>query len=162
MKVINRKSFFTPYKKNNNKHVIIMFDYQPIFKDGKETLLASWEEYRFNHIPDLNEIKKIVLEYFNKQINEEIISTFVWNGLNVWLSTENQINYKTAYDLAVQTHGNNLPLIFKFENTEGSVYYKFETVEEFSDFYIKSIQHIQKTLQKGWEKKDKINWNVFK
>jgi hypothetical protein len=162
MKVINKKSFFTPYKKINNKHVIIMFDYQPILKEGKETLLASWEEYRFNHVPDIHEIKRVVLEYFNKQINEEIISNFEWNGLKVWLSTENQINYKSAYDLAIQTHGANLPLIFKFENIDGSVYHKFETLEEFSDFYIKTLQYIQKTLQKGWEKKDNIKWEIFR
>ena len=32
----------------------------------------------------------------------------------------------------------------------------------FSLFYLTTIKHIQNTLQKGWEKKDSINWNNYK
>ena len=30
--------------------------------------------------------------------------------MNIWLSSENQFNYKVAYDLALQTNGANLPI----------------------------------------------------
>ena len=36
----------------------------------------------------------------------------------VWLSSENQFNYKAAYDLAVQTGGATLPVTFKFGTDE--------------------------------------------
>jgi hypothetical protein len=35
----------------------------------------------------------------------------------VWLSTENQFNYKAAFDLATQTGGKSLPVTFKFGST---------------------------------------------
>ena len=38
----------------------------------------------------------------------------IWNNKRIWLSSENQFNYKVAYDLALQTNGANLPIIFKF------------------------------------------------
>ena len=165
MKVTNRKQVFKPYKKLNNKHVIIMFDYKPITKmvNGEEieTPLASWEEYRFNHIPTLEEIKSIVISYYNKQVDEKILSGFKWKDMQIWLSNENQFNYKAAYDLAVQTNGKTLPIYFKFGDENNAIYYEFKTLEDITDFYIKSLSFIQTTLQNGWKKKDSIDWSIF-
>ena len=41
----------------------------------------------------------------NDERDEKIVSGFVWRDMQVWLSSENQFNYKAAYDLAVQTKG---------------------------------------------------------
>ena len=165
MKIKNKKTEYKPYKKLNDKNVNIMFDYQPVKKmvngEEKETPLAIWEEHRFNHIPTEEEIQKVVLDYYNKKIDNEILSGLVWKGMNIWLSSENQFNYKAAYDLAVQTNGATLPMVFKFGDDKNVVYYEFKTVEELSDFYMASINHIQTTLQKGWDVKDNINWPIF-
>ena len=48
----------------------------------------------------------------------------------VWLSTENQYNYKAAYDLAVQTGGETLPVTFKFGSDEQPEYHTFEKLDE--------------------------------
>lgn len=80
----------------------------------------------------------------------------------MWLSSENQFNYKAAYDLAVQTNGANLPQVFKFGSTENPEYYKFETVEELTDFYTKATTYINQCLAVGWAKKDNINWDDYK
>lgn len=76
--------------------------------------------------------------------------------------TENQFNYKAAYDLAIQTNGANLPQVFKFGSTENPEYYKFETVEELTDFYTKATAYINQCLAVGWAKKDNINWDDYK
>ena len=161
MQIKNRKTNFIPYKKYNDKHVVIMFDYKPVLKDGKETPLATWEEHRFNFIPTMDDIKQIVIDYYNKQIGNEIISGLVWKGMKIWLSTENQFNYKATYDLTIQTKGENLPIVFKFGDEENVVYYEFTNVDELTDFYMSSIKHIQNTLEKGWKEKDKIDWEMF-
>lgn len=81
--------------------------------------------------------------------------------MSVWLSTENQFNYKAAYDLAVQTSGFSLPIIFKFGTTEEPIYYTFEDMETFNDFYIKAMTYINTQLSEGWVFKDSIDWSVY-
>ena len=167
MEVKNKKKYFKPYNKVNNKHVTIMWDYKPIMKvnakgEEIESPLATWQEHIFNHIPTLSEIKSVITDYYNKMIDEAILTGFVWNDMNVWLSNENQFNYKVAYDLAVQSNGASLPITFKFENKDGIIYHEFKTLDEISDFYIKCVNYIQTTLMNGWKQKDKINWEIFK
>jgi hypothetical protein len=167
MEVKNKKKYFKPYNKVNDKHVTIMWDYKPIFKANAkgeeiESPLATWQEHTFNHIPTLSEIKEVITSYYNKLIDQSILSGLVWNGMKVWLSNENQFNYKVAYDLAVQTNGATLPIIFKFGDNDETVYYEFKTLEDLSNFYITSINYVQTVLKEGWNKKDEINWDIYK
>ena len=83
-------------------------------------------------------------------------------SMQVWLSLENQFNYKAAYDLAVQTEGKNLPVVFKFGSIDSPTYYKFDTLEELTDFYTKAMKFINEQLTIGWTKKDSINWDDYK
>ena len=167
MEVKNKKKYFKPYNEINDNKVVIMWDCKPILKKNAsgveiETPLAIWQEHTFNHIPSLSEIKTIVLDYYNKEIDKQILSGLTWNNMQIWLSTENQFNYKTAYDLAVQTNGETLPITFKFGDNENSIYYEFINMEEFTDFYKTSVKYVQKTLSDGWIKKENINWGIFK
>ena len=79
----------------------------------------------------------------------------------MWLSTENQFNYKTAYDLAIQTNGATLPVTFKFGTDDNPIFHKFSNMEEFTEFYTASALFIQQTLQEGWDKKYNINWSAY-
>ena len=122
---------------------------------------ATYMEAEFKHKPSKDEIKQTVLGWFNEQIDIVILSGFEWNGMPVWLSSENQFNYKAAYDLAVQTDGATLPVTFKFGNEE-PYYHTFDTVEELTDFYTKAMLHIQHTLADGWKKKDAFNVEQYR
>ena len=62
-------------------------------------------EYNLPYKPTLESLKSIILSLENSKIDREIKEGYVWEGMNVWLSSENQFNYKAAYDLAVQTQG---------------------------------------------------------
>lgn len=143
-----------------------MWDFKPITKTNakgevKNTPLAVWQEERFDHIPTLDEIKNVIKSYYNKITDQKILSGFVWNGMKIWLSTENQFNYKAAYDLAVQTNGANLPIVFKFGDDNETVYHEFKDLNEMSEFYMASIAYIQNTLAEGWQKKDSIDWTFY-
>lgn len=167
MEVKNKKIYFKPYNKVNDNMVIIMWDYKPVIKTNAkgikiETPLAIWEKYVFNHIPSIDEIKNIIISYYNNITNEKILSGFVWNGMKVWLSTENQFNYKAMFDIAIQTKGSNLPVRVKFGDNENIIYYEFSDLEELSNFYHEMINYIQNTIQNGWKKKDNINWDIYK
>ena len=112
-----------------------------------------------------NITEKYVKDRVNKFINAEtdwkIKSGFTWNDYKVWLSSENQFNYKAAYDLAVQTNGASLPVTFKFGDNDNPVYHEFTTLEELTDFYTKVLQYINTTLKEGWDKKDSIDWSLY-
>lgn len=126
----------------------------------------QWRQV-FNFRPPFDYIKELILATINKDVDEKILSGFVWtagNGTkyNVWLSMENQQNYKAIYDLAVQLGGQGvLPVTFKFGTTDSPTYHTFETLEELGAFYMQSVQFIQATYQWGWQEKDNIDWSNY-
>ena len=121
----------------------------------------SFEEKSFNRKPSIEQIKDLVYNWYNKQTDEKILSGFVWKGMKVWLSAENQFNYKAAFDLAMQTAGQSLPVKFKFGTSFEPVYYVFSNLAELTDFYTSAMSYINTTLDEGWSKKDSINWNKY-
>lgn len=122
---------------------------------------TSYMEEEFDHKPTSEEVKSIVLSYYNREIESSILSGMEYEGVMVWLSTENQFNYKAAYDLAVQTEGQSLPVTFKFGTDDEPKYREFTTLEELSDFYRKSISYVLTTLQEGWKKKDGFDVTLY-
>lgn len=122
---------------------------------------ATYMEKEFKYKPTDEEIKQTIIGWINAQTDEAILSGFVWNDMPVWLSSENQFNYKAAYDLAVQTAGATLPVKFKFGTDDVPCYHTFQTVEELSDFYIQSIQYVQNLLDECWNKKDAFSLDSY-
>lgn len=118
---------------------------------------ADYMEAEFAHKPTDEEIKAAVIGWYNQQTDQTILSGFEYEGDHVWLSSENQFNYKAAYDLAVQSNGTTLPVKFKFGTDEQPKYRVFERLEELADFYTKAMRFIQDTLDAGWQKKDAFN-----
>lgn len=139
----------------------VRWDIQPYVNEEGESQGVTFVEKEFRHKPTMSEIKETILGWMNSQIDQRILSGFVWNDMPVWLSTENQFNYKAAYDLAVQTNGMNLPITFKFGDTENPVYHKFSTVSELSDFYVQAMAYINNQLAEGWQSKDSFDWSGY-
>lgn len=134
----------------------VRWDVEP---DGEGN--ASYMEAELEHKPTANKVRALICGWINDQTTEKIRSGFEYDGVPVWLSMENQANYKAAHDLAVQTGGKSLPVTFKLGTDEKPVYKKFETVDELTDFYTKTLRHVQKCLEKGWRKKDAIDWSLY-
>ena len=116
---------------------------------------------RFNHKPTIEEIRDIIIAQINRNVENKILCGLVWKDMPIWLSAENQFNYKAAYDLAVQTNGTSLPVKFKFGTDETPVYHTFNSLEELQEFYISSISFIQQVLNDGWNEKDNLDLSVF-
>lgn len=145
---------------------LVRWDFQPTTEldeeTGKERIIGkNYQEKLVLHKPTMEEVKEIVLTGMNAKIDERILSGFVWNGMEIWLSSENQFNYKAAYDLAVQTGGANLPTTFKFGTTERPVYHTFTTVEELMGFYVSAMKYINDVLAEGWKEKDAMDWSEY-
>ena len=109
-----------------------------------------------DHKPERDDILASVIEAINHKTDMKILSGYVWNGKPVWLSTENQFNFKAAYDVAVQTGGGTLPVKFKLgEDEEGKpVYHTFKSMTAFTDFFTGALVFIQQALNEGWAEKD--------
>lgn len=129
-------------------------------KDDSEDVY-TFCEHDFNYKPDVAEIKDIIVCYYNGVVEDKILQGFKWDNTIVWLSTENQFNYKAAFDLAVQTNGASLPVTFKFGTDEEPVYHEFTDITELQDFYTKAMKFVQDTLKEGWAIKDAINYNLY-
>lgn len=122
---------------------------------------VSFLEEEFLHKPSLKEVKETVIAGYNAAIDERIKSGYYWEGVPVWLSTENQFNYKAAYDLAVQTEGASLPVTFKFGTDGTPVYHTFETLDDLKAFYEGALGYVSETLAEGWAEKDAIDWSGY-
>lgn len=122
----------------------------------------DWRE-RFSYKPSLDEIKSIIIAEINNRIDSDILSGFEWKGTRVYLSSENQFNFKAAYDMAEMSQGATLPVTFKLGETEDGnpIYHEFSELGDFQDFYSKVMMHITDTLKAGWKEKDSVDWSAF-
>lgn len=143
--------------------VIISYDLQQ--KEGDT--LVTWREVVFykkqGGKPSIETVKKAVIADINKKTDEKIISGFVWNGINVWLSEENQRNFSEAQRIAATMPEAILPVTFKLgEEADGTpVYHTFETAEELTEFYLQAVAYINAALAAGWAEKDGMDWAAY-
>lgn len=122
---------------------------------------VNYMEEEFTHKPSEEEIRELICSWINDNTDRAILCGFYYDGYMVWLSSENQFNYKVAYDIAIQTDGLSLPVTFKLGTDDEPCYYEFTTLAQITDFYTKAIAHIQKTLEHGWLAKDSINLSLY-
>lgn len=117
----------------------------------------------YDHKPTKAELKEDITQLIDDTTDSKILQGFRWNDISVYLSTENQMNYKAAYDLAVQTSGATLPVKFKLgeDGSGNAVYHTFEDLEEFSDFFKAVVDYIEHVRMEGWDEKDGINYGEF-
>ena len=132
-----------------------------IYGYGTDRVSGWTYRERFTRKPTQDEIKEIIIAQINRNVEEKILCGLVWKDMPIWLSTENQFNYKAAYDLAVQTGGQSLPVKFKFGTDEQPVYHTFTTLDDLQEFYMTSLAFVQQVLDEGWQEKDNLDLSVF-
>ena len=161
MKVFGLKTDYTLYRDERARTVVCY---------GKEDVdenNATWHEVYFykrkDGIPKFKKAKDGIEKDINDQTDEKILNGLVWNDMPVYLSSENQFNFKSAFDRAVQTNGANLPVKFKLGEQDGEpVYHTFTELSELTDFYDAASLHILTCLNEGWARKDGIDWDEYK
>lgn len=112
----------------------------------------------YNHQPTKAELKSDIDTLINAETDAKILSGYEWDGQTVWLSVENQLNYKTAYDLAVQTSGATLPVTVKVGQEDAPTYVEFSSVNELGEFYMGAVTHIQGAQKAAWKEKDGVDY----
>lgn len=161
-----------------NKIYGLISDYAPVKEDASRFVIsygmipeadgehATWKEidfYKKQGKPNLAKIKEAVRADINAATDERIVKGFVWNGINVWLSKENQDNFDVAQRVAVSNPEVILPVTFKLGEDENGdpVYHTFESAEELTDFYLQAVAYVNTQLVAGWAEKDSIDWSPY-
>lgn len=160
-KVYGNKNEFTPIRSDRSR-LIVSYNLQPL-EDG---IHATWCEIYFYKKPHPyvsdEEIKTAILDDIDNEVKRLIIETMTWEDKQVWLSIENQQNYKTALDVAKETEGGNLPIKFKLGDEDEPYYATFSTIEALKNFWLACCNHVRTCLVAGWNLKDSINWEDYK
>jgi hypothetical protein len=161
-KVYGIFSSFEPVRKERTR---IVYGFCPeLLEDGKNGVWYETVFYRKqNPHPTLEQVKKALFEDIDNDTKAKIIGGFMWEDKPVWLSLERQMDFSTAFNMAVQTDGDNLPLKLKLGEDDGgnAVYHTFRSLSSFKDFYTQMMAHIQQCRNEGWKKKDGIDWSDY-
>jgi len=160
-KIYGLKSDFTLIKEDVSR-VVVSYGLQPD-ADGEH---ATWNEidfYKKQGKPNLAIIREAIKADINAATEQKIIGGFVWNGIKVWLSDENQRNFSEAQRIAASNPEAGLPAEFKLGEDENGdpIYHTFETVEELTGFYLSAVTYIKQQLAAGWAQKDSIDWTEY-
>lgn len=117
----------------------------------------------YDHKPTKTELKEDITQLIDGITDSKILQGFRWDEVSVYLSTENQMNFKAAFDLNMQTGGLMLPVKFKLgEDAEGNaVYHTFENMDDFTDFYTSAVSYINQCLNEGWAEKDSLDMSRY-
>lgn len=104
--------------------------------------------------PTQETVSDDVLSELNSECEKEIREGFRYNEYSVWLSLENQQNYKMLYDY-LNNCGTEQTKVKLYDAQGNGVYMEFD-VKEYQPFYFAIIEYINATLSKYWDIKDNI------
>ena len=152
---------FVPIRSERIRNVV-SYAFTPV-GDGVHALWNEIYLYK-KQDPDMSykSIRNYILNDIDTETKRRITEEMRWNDHMVWLSIENQQNYKTALDMAVETDGSNLPVRLRLGTTDEPHYEVFETIESLKEFWVSCSNHISECLRAGWALKDSVQWEHFK
>lgn len=166
-------------KRDEQTRVVICYDYTEINETD-----ATWREVELNkrqhQIVDFELVRNAILADINQRTDERILTGYEWTLLhgdetlpkkqrrigetvNVWLSNENQTNYKAKYDLHYQKpEALTFPCVYKIGEQEGeAIFETFQTFDELEQFYLGGIAWIEQQVNIGWAEKKAIDWTPY-
>lgn len=146
----------------------IRWDVQP-----NEGGAATYMEAEFSYRPTAEEIKKTITGWYDRQTDAAILSGYEWTvrhgpyegqTVKVWLSQENQNNYKAKHDAALMyPQLVTFPMTYKISEDDNSnaIYETFQNIDELAEFYLGGIAYIEQTVAIGWQKKDAVDLKLY-
>ena len=143
---------------------------------GESDMYEWYEVYLYkSKLQQLNikVVRDAVNNDINSQTDEKILSTFPWTvrhgddegkEVKVWLSRENQDNFKAKHDAAIMyPELVKFPMTYKIseDEDENAVFEVFQNIEELAQFYLSGSNYIQQCYEAGWDRKKAIDWSEY-
>lgn len=145
--------------------------------DGQEGQY-KWREvtlYKKQYpIVTLQTVKNAIIADIDARTVERITSGYEWTVLHgddtgktvkVWLSKENQTNFKAKYDRAIaKPYSVTWPMTYKIsenDETKAAVYEHFSDIDELEQFVLGGQDYIEAQYSAGWIEKDNIDWTPY-
>lgn len=149
--------FFKQYGAEQEQNCLIVLapDHSVIFVGyGTDDLGGYRWRKDYNHTPTVAEIRADVESLINERVAKTIRECMTYEGDPVWLSEENQLNFRSAP---------TTPVRFKLgEDSNGHpVYRTFTSKTELNNFNKAVADYIAACLNDGWNEKGSIDYSVF-
>lgn len=170
-KVFGLKSEFA-YLKEDASRIVISYNLTEVDDTHAEWVEVYVYKKQRSHL-DFAEIKKAIIDDINATTDEKILNGYEWTILHgddegktvkVWLSKENQENFKTKHDAAA-AYPNlvTFPMKYKIseDEEEKAVYEVFQSFEELVQFYLGGLAYIETCYQEGWAIKDNFDFSPY-
>jgi hypothetical protein len=150
-KVNGKKTSFAPIREDGSR-ITICYGLKKLSKYLYEWLEVYLPKKQLSQLT-LADVKEAIIGDIDERIKAQIIGGMVWNGMPVWLSIENQLNFTNA----------TAPVTLKIgEQEDGTpVYHDFKNSEQLTDFRTACNNHKQAALSAGWHEKDAIDWAPY-
>lgn len=136
----------------------VRWDYRSEVVD--EEVIHTCMQEMYPAKPTLAQIKATIYTWFNEVAKDAIMGTFLWRGVQLWLSTENQSNYAAAYSM-LQAGVQLLPITLRGGSDEEPVYLTIETKAEFDEFWQSARRHIDTIRQSTWDAKAAFDFSDY-
>lgn len=146
-----------------------------IDEEGVEHLVEAWTaaDYFLRHEtpePDIEQLREVIENHINAKVDANILCGYEWTVLHgddagktvkVWLSKENQDNFKAKHDAAlVYPDRVRFPMTYKIsEVNHKAVYEVFDSIQELAAFYLGGLAYIEACYNAGWAEKDAIDYD---
>lgn len=178
-KVFGKKTDFAPIKEDASR-VIISYGYVEVDEENATWLEIYLYKKQISQIT-LADVKAAIIADIDAQTDGKILEGYEWTILHgdetkakkdrrigetikVWLSRENQDNFKEAHRLACLDATKVIPIKFKINEDEDkkAIYETFKTFDELNQFYLGAFAYIkQSCLDAGWVEKDSIDFSPY-
>lgn len=160
-KVYGKAESYEPIVKSDGTRILVKYGKE----ETSDPKYVTWQQLtyytRIVPTPTLATIKQDIRDDINASTDNRILNGLTWKGMPIWLSVENQMNYKNAYDLARDSNGAILPITFKFGTDTQPIFYDFKELSDLGDFIGACLDHIQTCLNDGWKAQAAININDY-
>lgn len=171
IRTVERRELYVPFRKLGPQVAEICFGLRPLIDKGADgndvdTGFGEWWAHRIVGRTDTEAIRDLIVSTIDAYTAGRIVNGLRWEvgdgkTVPVRLTTENQYNFKAAYDRAFQTQGGTLPVTLKLGTPTEPHYLVIDTLEQFTEFYSAVLRHIDTMMQEGWDLKDGIDWKDY-
>lgn len=157
-----------------------------LLSDGSATEREAFRQFRFLckqvaaevlGLPETEAMRQerraMEIEAIDTRTDAKILNGYQWTVLHgadagktvsVWLSAENQNNYKAKHDAArMYPQLVTFPMTYKISEDEenNAIYETFQNIDELAKFYLGGIAYIEQTVANGWREKDAVDLSLY-